>query len=62
MTTAGECRKQADECMRMAYAAVNPKLKGHLLSMSRTWTALAVQIERLEAMQAELSGQGKESS
>jgi hypothetical protein len=32
------------------------------LRRPRAWTALAVQIERLEAMQAELSGQGGESS
>lgn len=53
MTSAAECRKNADECMRLAGAAANAKLKGHILSMARTWTALAVQIERTEAMRNE---------
>jgi hypothetical protein len=45
-----DCRRNADECLRRAQAATSSKLKGHLLSMGRTWMALAVQIERLEQM------------
>jgi hypothetical protein len=56
VTNAAECRNNASECLRRAAAATDAKLKGQLLSIARTWTALAVQIERLEAM-PELSGE-----
>jgi hypothetical protein len=36
--------------MRLAKTAADGKLKGHLIGMARTWTALALQVERMEAM------------
>jgi hypothetical protein len=50
MSDPAECRKQAELCMRRAQAADTPELKAILISMARTWTALAVQGERLEAL------------
>ena len=43
MSDPAECRKQAEQCMRRAQAADTPELKAILISMARTWTALAVQ-------------------
>ena len=51
MTPATECRVNANECLRQAKAATDPKLKAALLSVARTWTALAIQIDRLYEMQ-----------
>jgi len=59
MTSAAECRKYAEECVRLARSAANAKLKGHMLSMARTWNALAAQIERMEAMLKEPAPEGR---
>ena len=45
-----ECRKYAEECLRRGRATKDSKLKAALLSMARTWTALAVQTERIQDM------------
>jgi len=50
ITGAGECRNNAKECLRRARATRDSTLKAALLSMARTWTALAVQTERMHEM------------
>jgi hypothetical protein len=45
-----ECRKMAEECMRRAQAANASEVRAILISMARTWTALAVQAERLQTL------------
>jgi hypothetical protein len=45
-----ECRKMAEQCMRRAQAANASEVKAILISMARTWTALAVQAERLQTL------------
>jgi len=50
MISAAECRANANACLRRAQGAERAKLKATLLTMARTWTALAVQTERLEEL------------
>jgi hypothetical protein len=40
----------AEECMRRAQAANASEVRAILISMARTWTALAVQAERLQTL------------
>jgi hypothetical protein len=58
VTSATECRRNAAECMRSASMEVDTKVKAQLLSLARTWTALAVQTERLEEMLKEREVRG----
>jgi hypothetical protein len=58
VTSAAECRSNAAECMRSARMEVDTKVKAQLLSLARTWTALAVQTERLEQMLKEREHRG----
>jgi hypothetical protein len=44
--------------MRSARIEVDTKVKAQLLSLTRTWTALAVQTERLEQMLKEREHRG----
>jgi hypothetical protein len=60
VTGGAECRGNAAECMRLSQMATDTKLKAHLLSMARTWTALAIQTERLEAMLKEQAGSAQQ--
>lgn len=46
--TAAECRKQADKCLqRREEPGISPRLSTLLLTMARTWTALASLKERV---------------
>jgi hypothetical protein len=53
MTDPSECRQRADECLHAAQTAQTPELKATLLTMSRLWTALAVQSQRLRTLMDE---------
>jgi len=41
-----ECRKYAWRCAELAHSARAPELKQTLIELSRTWTKLAIEIER----------------
>jgi hypothetical protein len=45
-----ECRQRAAECLQAAQIASTSELKATLLTMSRLWTALAVQAQRLRTL------------
>ena len=50
-----ECRKQSAECLRLrAQPGVSSQKATILLTMARTWTALANHKERLDGLQREL--------
>jgi hypothetical protein len=62
MTGPAECRGNAEACARAAQTAATAEMKATLLTMSRLWTALAVQIQRLQTLQnEEAARQAKES-
>jgi hypothetical protein len=50
MTDALDCRRQADRCLHMALSAKDERVKSLLHDMARTWTILARQIERMDAL------------
>jgi hypothetical protein len=50
MTDAPDCRRQADRCLHMARSAKDERVKALLHDMARTWTMLAQQIERMDAL------------
>jgi hypothetical protein len=62
VTDAADFRRHAEECLRAARtSAATAEIKTTLLTMSRLWTALAVQTERLQAhLDAESARQTKE--
>jgi hypothetical protein len=49
MIVPSECRKNAEECLRLAHEANDERRKTLLLNLARSWGALAGQYERLEA-------------
>lgn len=50
MIAPSECRKNAQECTRLAREAETSPRRTVLANMARTWEALAGQTERLEAL------------
>ena len=55
LTGVAECRRNANEILRRARATKDPDLKAVLLTMFRTWAALAALTERMEHMAGERS-------
>jgi hypothetical protein len=56
MTAALDCRRRADRCLYLArFAQDEQVLKIRLRDLARTWTTLARQIERLDALRDELA-------
>ena len=55
MADANECRRQSAECARLSDAAVVAPLKSVLLTMARSWTALANQMDRLQGLDKDIA-------
>jgi hypothetical protein len=55
MTDALHCQTQADRCMHVAQSAKDERVKALLHDMARTWTILARQIERMDALREGLA-------
>jgi hypothetical protein len=49
MIVASECRKNAEDCLRLAREAKDQRTKTVLVNIARSWEALAGQHERLAA-------------
>jgi hypothetical protein len=60
MASVRECRRQAAECKRSSKATGQANVRAITLSMAKSWTALANQLERLqEADPAEATWLGR---
>lgn len=60
MKQAGEYRKNATECRRLAAYALKPEEREQLLTMASTWEVMAQQREQMLARHPELIRQADE--
>ena len=49
-----ECRQHALNCEHLAKGASTPELRDHFAKLARTWIKLAAELERTEALLAEV--------
>jgi hypothetical protein len=49
-----ECRQHALNCEHLAKGASSPELRDHFAKLTRTWIKLAAELERTEALLAEV--------
>jgi hypothetical protein len=55
MNRALDCRRQADRCLHVAHYAKAQVMQALLRDLARTWTTLARQIERIDALRDDLA-------
>ena len=54
-----ECRQFAVRCAELAVQAKTDELKAHLISLSKTWEGIAIELERSQSL---IAGLDKDST